>query len=72
MANYSFKRLNAAGYKEEMILTDEPLAVDIKSPVNIWKFNPISGIKYDLEKFMKGLSESEIIQINGVINSHKA
>jgi len=65
MDNFSDIRLNENGFKCRQIFTDEPLAVDIKSDVNIWKFNPEAGVKYDLNEFKKGLPE-----LDGIINSH--
>jgi hypothetical protein len=65
MDNFSNKRLNENGFKCRQIFTDEPLAVDIKSDTNIWKFNPEAGVKYDLREFLIGLPE-----LYGFINSN--
>ncbi len=67
MDNFSNARLNDFGFKCRQIFTDEPLAVDIKSDVNIWKFNPEAGVEYDFEKFKNGLPE-----LNGIKNSNRA
>jgi len=72
MDNYSWRLFDQAGYKGEQILTDEPMAVDIKSDVNIWAYNPDLGVPYDLDRFMIGLSDKEIDLLNGVINSNTA
>ena len=66
MDNHSNIRLNENGFKCRQIFTDEPLAVDIKSDVNIWKFNPEAGVKYDLNEFKNGLPE-----LDGLINSNR-
>ena len=47
MDNFSRIRLNDCGFEHKQIFTDEPLAVDIKSDVNIWKFSSETGIKND-------------------------
>ena len=65
MDNFSNIRLNENGYKCRQVFTDEPLAVDIKSDVNIWKFNPEFGIDYSLKDFAKGLPE-----LYGLISSN--
>ena len=57
MDNFSNIRLNENGFKCKQILTDEPLAVDIKSDVNIWAFNPSAGTPYDFEDLKNGLPE---------------
>jgi len=57
MDNHSNYRLNENGFFANHLFTDEPLAVDIKSDVNIWKFNPNMGVKYNLEELLKGLPE---------------
>lgn len=65
MDNFSNIRLNENGFFCKQIFTDEPLAVDIKSDVNIWKFNPEAGVDYNLKDFANGLPE-----IYGLINSN--
>ena len=65
MDNFSNIRLNENGYKCRQVFTDDPLAVDIKSDVNIWKFNPEFGIDYNLKDFANGLPE-----LYGLINSN--
>jgi len=66
MDNFSNIRLNDNGFKCNQVFTDEPLAVDIKSDVNIWKFNSECGIEYDLNEFKNGLPE-----LHGLINSNR-
>lgn len=65
MDNFSNKRLNENGFVCKQVFTDEPLAVDIKSDVNIWAFNKDAGTEYNLEEFKQGLPE-----LNGLINSY--
>lgn len=64
MDNYSNMVLESKGFKCRQITTKEPLAVDIKSDVNIWKFNPEAGESYSLNDFKNGLPE-----LDGLINS---
>ena len=59
MDNYSDIMMNRAGYTCKQILTEKPLAVDIKSKVNLWAFNPDAGEDYSLKEFMEGLSSTE-------------
>ncbi len=63
MDNYSDKMMDRAGFKCKSIFTDDPLAVDIKSRVNIWKFNKAAGQPYDLEEFLKGFSDDERVMV---------
>lgn len=60
MDNRSARMMEAAKIPAYRLFTDKPLAVDIKSDVNIWKFNPKYGIPYKYEDFKKGLSDKEI------------
>lgn len=64
MDNYSNFLLERNGFKCRQIVTEEPLAVDIKSDVNIWKFSSDIGVPYDLKKFKKGLPELDGLNIS--------
>jgi hypothetical protein len=61
MDNFSDQRLKDFGFECKQILTDEPLAVDIKSDVNIWKFNPEAGTKYDYK-------DLKLTELDGIRN----
>jgi len=61
MDNFSNKRLNGYGFECERIFTGRPLAVDIKSDVNIWAYNPEAGQPYLWNDFKAGL-DSKIIE----------
>lgn len=56
--NYSTYNLMKCGFLDTRI--SRPLAIDIKSEVNIWKFNYLKGVKVDFEEVVNGLSEQEI------------
>jgi glycosyltransferase involved in cell wall biosynthesis len=58
--NASHFKIVKAGYFGKRINTDEPLAIDIKSDVNIWAFDQLPGSSISFEKATKGLSEEEI------------
>ena len=66
MDNFSNLRLMENGFNCRQVFTDEPLAVDIKSDVNIWAFNPEAGYQYDLNEFRNGLPE-----LDGIIASNR-
>ena len=51
--------LHVNGVMDKKVITEEPLAIDIKSKDNIWPFNRDAGKKYDLDLALKGLSEDE-------------
>lgn len=59
MDNHSEWVYSFHGVKAERILTDEPLAMDIKSDVNIWKFNKNIGQDYGLNQLLEGLTKKE-------------
>ena len=51
--------LHHAGFIENRLKFDEPVAVGIKSKENIWAWNPDAGEPYDLQAALKGLSIEE-------------
>jgi glycosyltransferase involved in cell wall biosynthesis len=53
-------KITKAGFFGKRVSTDEPLAIDIKSDVNIWSFDQLPGSRISFEKATKGLSEEEI------------
>jgi hypothetical protein len=65
MDNFSNLRLMDNGFKCRQIFTEEPLAVDIKSDINIWSYNKDAGTDYSLSELKNGLPE-----LDGIINSH--
>lgn len=60
MDNHARMMMKKSGYNGRLVFTDEPLAVDIKSDVNIWKWNPDAGVPYPYEELINGLSDKEI------------
>jgi hypothetical protein len=68
MDNFSNIRLMENGFKCRQVFTDEPLAVDIKSDVNIWKWNPEAGQRYSFEELKNGLPELDGIKISNRAN----
>jgi len=54
------------GFLESRFKSEEPLAIDIKSEVNIWPYTK-QGTKYELEKALIGLSEQEVTAIKSLI-----
>lgn len=71
MDNEADRRLEQNGFRCKQVSTEKPLAVDIKSDVNIWKYADDPKNRYDFREFSKGLSEKEIELINGIITEHK-
>jgi hypothetical protein len=47
-----------------------PLVVDIKSDVNIWPFNHLLGVPYDVEKILEKLSNEEVEAIKEIWTSY--
>jgi len=58
---FAFMR-NGIDYKQVPSM-EVPGVIDIKSEVNIWPFNHLTGIEYDKEKIFEKLSEVEVNMI---------
>jgi hypothetical protein len=59
--NRSLIELYKKGFKYWQIPPiDYPLVIDIKSPVNIWPFNYMTGVSYDIDILFSHLSEQEV------------
>jgi hypothetical protein len=63
--NQSTFFLAKRGFLEKRISSPEPVAIDLKSSVNIWPFQKI-GIEYPTEKALEGLSEEEVRAIKSL------
>lgn len=61
--------LGRNGILEKRIRCENPVAIDIKSGINIWPFNYLVGERHELEKTLEGLSEEEITAIKALINA---
>ena len=64
--NDSTFALARKGYLEKRISSNDPVAIDLKSAVNIWPFNHLMGIEYSIEKALNGLSEKEKVAIKSL------
>jgi hypothetical protein len=40
-----------------------PMVVDVKSEVNIWPFNHLVGVEFDVNRILERLSEEEVSAI---------
>jgi hypothetical protein len=58
--NSSCARLAVNGFGEKRISCPEPVAIGLKSDVNIWPYSATFGGKYPLEKALSGLSSEEV------------
>lgn len=59
--NYSLRKLYGYGFKYWQIPpVDYPLVIDIKSAENIWAFNHLKGVRYDVENVLSRISEPEV------------
>jgi len=61
--NYSTFFLARLGFMETRVKSAEPVAIDLKSEVNIWSFQRRRGLEYSIDKALEGLSEKEITAI---------
>jgi hypothetical protein len=66
--NYSSFYLSKRGYLEKRYKSLEPVAIDLKSDVNIWPFKK-NGSEYPIEKVLEGLSDEEITAIKRLCSS---
>lgn len=63
--NRSVINLYQKGFKYWQIPPSEmPLVIDVKSKENIWKFNHLLGVEYDMNLILEKLSEPEIKLLN--------
>ena len=62
-------RMALNGFGEKRVSCVEPVAIGLKSSVNIWKYQGSKGKKYPFEKAIKGLSEPEINAIESLCYS---
>jgi hypothetical protein len=69
--NNSTMILAKKGFLEKRIISPEPVAIGLKSDVNIWPFEKI-GSEYSLEKALNGLSEEEINAIQCLTVKNKS
>lgn len=69
MDNGSNFKIQRVGFLDKQIRTTYPLGIDIKSAVNIWPFNYLTGAEYTLEEALNGLSDQEIEAICSIIKN---
>lgn len=67
--NWSEFELAKAGFLGTNIRSEEPLAIDIKSEVNLWPFNYLMGAEYPLDSILQGLSDQEKTAIKCLVSS---
>ncbi len=70
--NNSTFKLATRGFLEKRFSAAEPVALDLKSAVNIWPYNHFQGNEYPLEKALEGLSEQEINAIRCLVTKNKS
>lgn len=63
--NASVRRLaiNGGFFYQQLKPGPVPLVVDIKSEENIWKFNHLTGVEYDVNRILEKLSAEEVSAI---------
>jgi hypothetical protein len=54
------------------IRTQEPLAISLRSAVNLWSYDSMEGGAYPLDKALSGLSEEEINAIRCLAAKNKS
>jgi hypothetical protein len=64
MDNNSAMSIGRAGFTQKGVRSENPVAIALKSGVNIWAYKSIHGKPYPLEKALEGLSEEEVNAIN--------
>jgi hypothetical protein len=68
--NRSTFHLARKGVLEKRYFNSEPVAIDLKSEVNIWPFES-RGMEYPLEKVLNGLSIEEVNAIKCLITENR-
>src|SRR5688572_16188481 len=69
--NNSTMTLARKGFFEKRVTCEDPVAMDLKSEVNIWPFEK-RGFEYSLEKALNGLSQEEINAIQCLVQRRKS
>lgn len=69
--NRSTFHIARKGILEKRYFAEEPVAIDLKSAVNIWPFQS-RGIEYPLDKALSGLSEEEITAVKCLVAKNKS
>lgn len=64
--------ISRRGFLGKRVKTEGPLIVDLKSELNIWRYNPLVGKKYPLSGALNGLSEEEINAIQCLVIKNKS
>lgn len=72
MDNSSTRILAQNRVMQRGVKSDEPIAVGLKSGVNIWAYRNIPGRAYPIEKALSGLSEQEINAIQCLVAKNKS
>jgi len=70
MDNYSQNVLKSRGVLPKVVRTEEPLAFDVKSETNLWKYDEMPGQSYLTGKLFIGLSENEKNVLNALRKNH--
>lgn len=59
--NASVRKLAMGGYwYQQLKPTTIPMVIDVKSDVNIWPFNHLDGVEFDVNRILERLSEEEV------------
>lgn len=66
--NNSRFAIHRNGFIEKRINTAKPLAIDIKSEHNIWKFNYLQGVPYSFDEAMDGIGLDEINALKSLVH----
>jgi hypothetical protein len=64
--NASRFKMVRSGFFDQRVNNGKPLGLDIKSEVNIWKFNYLQGSRISFSDAVEGLSEQEIEAIKAL------
>jgi len=69
MDNSSSISLGRAGFIQRGVRSENPVAIALKSDVNLWSYKSIPGEKYSIEKALEGLSDQEVNAIRCLIQN---
>lgn len=72
MDNHSEMNMAINGFLMKRFSSTDPVAIDIKGVENLWPFNYLDGVKYNLDEALKGLSEQEKTAIRCLVSSRKS
>lgn len=66
--NDSVQALAINGFMQRGVKCEQPLAISLRSSINLWSYESMPGKSYSIDKALEGLSDEEVNAINSLIH----